>query len=67
MTNELTALVLFTMKITVVAPIQYGLEDQSFLPLQMSLFHRCPCFTDAQCSYHCSFEGAQFPTVSFRP
>ena len=33
MTKELTALALFTMKIKVVAPTWYGLEDLSCLPL----------------------------------
>ena len=32
MTKELTALALFTMKIKVVAPTWYGLEDLSCLP-----------------------------------
>ena len=49
-----------TMKIKVVAPIRYGLEDHSCLPSPMSFFHSCLMNVSLQ------FEGALFPTVSFQ-
>ena len=48
-----------TMKIKVVAPIRYVLEDQSCFHSQMSFYHSCTMIVSLQ------FEGAQFLTVSF--